>query len=243
MIKYIISCLFGVLIGLMIVSKIYLSSDARKIKKILNDNILDKDELKILQNIVHNLVKYHKKTKNKEYVLLFGLIRIKKKIDYHKLNQELLGINDYNELDYLDELWYLTNSTASLYVDSNRPLFELSINEATLLINNIIKELNLLISQIQVIDLRNLKISTIKKSYDIVRKTKNIYNDKRFRIYYGLFNLLIHLASFLTPAYFVKKISFMYSKDSLLNLIINLSFDITAFEVAKTYKVVKMENK
>ena len=241
-IAYIISVLVGIIVGLIFAAKIYLKHKTKRFYHLVHDNVLDKKEEKNIQNIVHNTLKYHNKTKYKKIKLFFGLIRINKKIDYKALNLKYFNLDKYQELSFVEELYQIAKLSAFNYYQVDNPIFEISIKDITDVIDNILLDIKAIIKDIDIIDINNMRLSSIKNSYHVVKKAKRITENENFIISFGLLNLLVHLGSIFSPAYWIKKFSMRQNNNALINSAVYLTFLLVSCETSKTYKKIVSKN-
>ncbi len=237
MIKFIISLILGLIVGLIIGSNIYLRSKKRIIINSLDDELLTKDEKKILKEKINKIYKYHNLTKKKEIKLFFGLIKLKKKFNYPKINQELLNLKETNELSFSKELLYLMNDVISIYhPDVDNPILEIPISEINQIIDDIINTLDKIIKNIGIPYMENISLYQIQNTVLIGRNVTRIVNNKAFRLSRSIINLLLFFSSIINPIYYLRKISNKVSTTSLKQLLIKAIFEILAYKVYFTYK-------
>ena len=230
---------FGIFIGLIWGALIFIKRKKNFVLKHINQGLkdADKEEKKKVNKLVTNVYSYHVSARKTNVKLLFGIINIKRKVDYEKLALDKLGINGNKELITLpNELLLLIEEVARIYYpNSENPIYELTIEELFLLIREIISLFSNVIYDIGIPNLEKLKVLTIKDLIVIGGKFKKVYNLKGVRITVGLINALFKLQSVVTPIYWIKKGTNELSIGSLSQFVTKCMFEIVAKETANVY--------
>ena len=230
---------FGIFIGLIWGALIFIKRKKSFVLKHINQGItnINNEEEKQVDKIINNVYSYHVTARKTNVKLLFGIINLKKKIDYKQLAKTKLGMNDKHELVSLsNELLYLIEEVAKIYYpNSENPIYELTIEELFLLLKEIIDLLSNVVYDIGIPNLEKLKVSTIKDLVIIGGKFRRVYSLKGVRITVGLINAMFKLQSIVTPIYWIKKGTNELSINSLSQFIIKCMFEIVGKETAHIY--------
>lgn len=231
---------FGVLIGITLGAMIFVK---RKRVLILNHinyrkMILPKAEMKLVETKINDIYTYHINVRKNKIKLLFGLVKINRKVDYDALAKKYLKLNEPTSkaMSIPKELWWLVNDTAKIYYpESKYPLYELSIDEIFLLLREIVNLTEQIINDLGIPNLNKIKISMLNDLVKTTGKIKRIYNLKGIQITIGCFNAAIKLQSILTPIYWIKTGTNMIAVNSLSQFMAKLMFELVAKETAQIY--------
>ena len=237
---------FGVFIGAVWGAFIFVRRKRDFVLKHINKGFktLSKEEQKDINKKINNIYLYHLDARRTNVKLLFGIVNIKKKIDYKSLAEKRLGINDNKELISLtSELMWLIEEVARIYYpESKNPIYELTIEELFLLLREIITLLSNIVYDIGIPNLEKLKVSTIKDLVLIGGKVKKVYNLRSVRLTVGFINAAIKLQSVVTPIYWIKKGTNDLSITSLSQFLIKCIFEVVGKETANVYSKKFTEN-
>ncbi len=229
----------GIFIGLIWGALIFIKRKKNLVLKHINQGLAStiKEEKKQVDKIINNVYSYHITSRRTNVKLLFGIINIKKKIDYQKLALTKLELdNQIEQLSLTKELYLLIERIAKIYYpNSEYPICELTIEELFLLIREIIRLISNVVYDIGIPNLEKLKVSTIKDLMIIGGKVKKVYSLKGVRITVGLVNALFKLQSIVTPIYWIKKGTNELSIGSLSQFLIKCMFEIVGKETAYIY--------
>lgn len=230
---------FGVFIGIVWGAFIFVKRKRNFVLKHINQGFknIDNDQQKEINKKINDVYNYHLSARRTNVKLLFGIVNIKKKIDYSELAEKRLGIINHDSLIGLtDELLWLIEEVAKIYYpDSKNPIFELTIEELFLLIREIITLLSNVVYDIGIPNLEKLKVSTIKDLVLIGGKVMKVYNLRSVRITVGFINAAFKLQSVITPIYWIKKGTNDLSITSLSQFLIKCMFEIVGKETANIY--------
>lgn len=230
---------FGIFIGLIWGALIFIKRKKNLVIKHISLDLsnISKEDKKAVDRIINDVYSYHVTARKNNIKLLFGIINIKKHIDYNKLAKTKLGIDSCNDLISLsNELLLLIEKVAKVYYpNSPNPIYELKIEELFLLIREIIRLFSNVVYDIGIPNLEKLKVSTIKDLVIIGGKVKMVYSLKGVQITVGLINALFKLQSVITPIYWIKKGTNDLSINSLSQFIIKCMFEIVGMETANIY--------
>ena len=230
---------FGIFIGLIWGALIFIKRKKNFVLKHINQGFtnIDNEEKKKVDKLINNVYSYHVSSRKTNVKLLFGIINIKRKVDYEKLAESKLGlVNKSEPLNLTSELLLLIEEVARIYYpDSENPIYELTIEELFLLVREVIELFSNVIYDIGIPNLDKLKVSTIKDLIIIGGKFKKVYNLKGVKITIGLINALFKLQSVVTPIYWIKKGTNDLSINSLSQFVIKCMFEIVAKETANIY--------
>ena len=230
---------FGVFIGVVWGAFIFIKRKRNFVLKHINQGFtnIDKEQQKEINKKINDVYNYHLAARRTNVKLLFGIINIKKKVDYCGLAEKRLGVKDCDSLFTLtDELIWLVEEVAKIYYpDSKKPIFELTIEELFILVREIIYLLSNVIYDIGIPNLEKLKVSTIKDLVLIGGKVMKVYNLRSVRITIGFVNAAFKLQSIVTPIYWIKKGTNDLSITSLSQFLIKCMFEIVGKETANIY--------
>lgn len=230
---------FGVFIGIVWGAFIFIKRKRNFVLKHINQGFLniDKEQQKNVNKKINSVYNYHISARRTNVKLLFGIINIKKKVNYKGLAESNLGIKDKDSLiTFTDELLWIVEEVAKIYYpDSKNPIFELTIEEAFLLVREIIYLLSNVIYDIGIPNLEKLKVSTIKDLFLFGGKVMRVYNLRSVRITVGFINAAFRLQSVVTPIYWIKKGTNDLSITSLSQFLIKCMFEIVGKETANIY--------
>ena len=229
---------FGIFIGLIWGALIFIKRKKNIVlKHIKNNQTTDLEQTKQVKEIINNVYSYHVTARRTNVKLLFGIINLKKKVNYTSLAMKKLELENQNELVNIQrELLLLVEKIAKVYCpNSENPLYELTIEELFLLIREIIRLFSNVIYDLGIPNLEKLKVSTVKDLIIFGGKFKKVYNLKGVRITIGLINALFKLQSVVTPIYWIKKGTNELSIGSLSQLMIKCMFEIVGKETAYVY--------
>ena len=230
---------FGVFIGIVWGAFIFIKRKKAFVLKHINNGFIniDKKQKILINKKINNVYHYHLAARRTNVKLLFGIINIKKKVDYKSLAEKNLGISDSDSLIFFSkELMWLVEEVARIYYpDSKNPLFELTIEELFLLIREIINLLSNVVYDIGIPNLEKLKVSTIKDLILFSGKVMKVYNLRSVRITVGFINAAFKIQSVVTPIYWIKKGTNDLSITSLSQFIIKCMFEIVGKETANIY--------
>ena len=230
---------FGIFIGLIWGALIFIKRKKNFVLKHINQGFtnIDNEEKMKVDKLINNVYLYHVSSRKTNVKLLFGIVNIKRKIDYEKLAESKLGLVNISEpLNLTSELLLLIEEVARIYYpDSENPIYELTIEELFLLVREVIELFSNVIYDIGIPNLDKLKVSTIKDLIIIGGKFKKVYNLKGVKITVGLINALFKLQSVVTPIYWIKKGTNDLSINSLSQFVIKCMFEIVAKETANIY--------
>ena len=199
---------FGIFIGIIWGALIFVKRKRKVVLKHINvgyENISN-DEKAEVNNLINSIYNYHNEARKTNVRLFFGIIDIKKQIDYNKLALSRLGKKDSDKmLPLTEEMLWLINEVASIYYpESKHPLFELTIDELFLLVREILSLVSNIIFEIGIPNLEQLKMSTVKDLILLGGKVRKVYNLRGVRLTIGFVNAAIKLQSVVTPIYWVK---------------------------------------
>ena len=230
---------FGIFIGIIWGALIFVKRKRKVVLKHINigyDNI-SKEEKAEVNNLINNIYNYHNEARKTNVRLFFGIIDIKKQIDYEKLALSRLGKKDSDRmLPLTEEMLWLINEVASIYYpESKHPLFELTIDELFLLIREILSLVSNIIFEIGIPNLEQLKMSTVKDLILLGGKVRKVYNLRGVRLTIGLVNAAIKLQSVVTPIYWVKKGTNIVSVNSLSQFLVKCMFEVVGKVTANIY--------
>lgn len=230
---------FGIFIGLIWGALIFVKRKRKLILKQINigyNNITKEEQIEINKKI-NNIYNYHNDARKTNVKLFFGIIDLKKQIDYNLLAEKRLGITNSDEMLTLSEemLWLINDIASMYYPDSKHPLFELTIDELFLLIREILSLISNVIFDIGIPNLEKLKMSTIKELVLIGGKVKYIYNLKGVRLTVGFINAAFKLQSVVTPIYWIKKGTNVVSVNSLSQFLTKCMFEVVGKVTANIY--------
>ena len=230
---------FGIFIGIIWGALIFVKRKRKVVLKHINigyDNI-SKEEKAEVNNLINNIYNYHNEARKTNARLFFGIIDIKKQIDYEKLAITRLGKNDSDKmLPLTEEMLWLINEVASIYYpESKHPLFELTIDELFLLVREILSLVSNIIFEIGIPNLEQLKMSTVKDLILLGGKVRKVYNLRGVRLTIGLVNAAIKLQSVVTPIYWVKKGTNIVSVNSLSQFLVKCMFEVVGKVTANIY--------
>ena len=229
---------FGIFIGLIWGALIFIKRKKNIVlKHIKNNQTTDLEQTKQVKEIINNVYSYHVTARRTNVKLLFGIINLKKKVNYTSLAMKKLELENQNELVNIQrELLLLVEKIAKVYYpNSENPLYELTIEELFLLIREIIRLFSNVIYDLGIPNLEKLKVSTVKDLIIFGGKFKKVYNLKGVRITIGLINALFKLQSVVTPIYWIKKGTNELSIGSLSQFMIKCMFEIVGKETAYVY--------
>jgi hypothetical protein len=230
---------FGIFIGIIWGALIFVKRKRKVVLKHINigyDNI-SKEEKAEINNLINNIYNYHNEARKTNVRLFFGIIDIKKQIDYDKLALSRLGKKDSDKmLPLTEEMLWLINEVASIYYpESKHPLFELTIDELFLLVREILSLLSNIIFEIGIPNLEQLKMSTVKDLILLGGKVRKVYNLRGVRLTIGFVNAAIKLQSVVTPIYWVKKGTNIVSVNSLSQFLVKCMFEVVGKVTANIY--------
>ena len=230
---------FGIFIGIIWGALIFVKRKRKVVLKHINigyDNI-SKEEKAEINNLINNIYNYHNEARKTNVRLFFGIIDIKKQIDYNKLALSRLGKKDSDKmLPLTEEMLWLINEVASIYYpESKHPLFELTIDELFLLVREILSLLSNIIFEIGIPNLEQLKMSTVKDLILLGGKVRKVYNLRGVRLTIGFVNAAIKLQSVVTPIYWVKKGTNIVSVNSLSQFLVKCMFEVVGKVTANIY--------
>ena len=230
---------FGIFIGIIWGALIFVKRKRKVVLKHINigyDNI-SKEEKAEINNLINNIYNYHNEARKTNVRLFFGIIDIKKQIDYDKLALSRLGKKDSDKmLPLTEEMLWLINEVASIYYpESKHPLFELTIDELFLLVREILSILSNIIFEIGIPNLEQLKMSTVKDLILLGGKVRKVYNLRGVRLTIGFVNAAIKLQSVVTPIYWVKKGTNIVSVNSLSQFLVKCMFEVVGKVTANIY--------
>ena len=230
---------FGIFIGIIWGALIFVKRKRKVVLKHINigyDNISNEEKCEI-NNLINNIYSYHNEARKTNVRLFFGIIDIKKQIDYDKLATSKLGKKDCNKmLSLTEEMLWLVNEVASIYYpESKHPLFELTIDELFLLIREILSLVSNIIFEIGIPNLEKLKMSTVKDLILLGGKVRKVYNLRGVRLTIGFINAAIKLQSVVTPIYWVKKGTNVVSVNSLSQFLVKCMFEVVGKVTANIY--------
>lgn len=238
---------FGVFIGIVWGAFIFIKRKRSFVLKHINKGFsnINNEERKLINDKINDVYSYHLAARRTNVKLLFGIINMKRKVDYKMLAENNLGISDRDSLiSLVDELMWLVEEVASIYYpDSKNPLFELTIEELFLLIREIISLLSNVVYDIGIPNLEKLKVSTIKDLVLFGGKVMKVYNLRSVRITIGFINAAFKIQSVVTPIYWIKKGTNDLSITSLSQFIIKCMFEIVGKETANIYSKNFIEKK
>ena len=229
---------FGIFIGLIWGALIFIKRKKNIVlKHIKNNQTTDLEQTKQVKEIINNVYSYHVTARRTNVKLLFGIINLKKKVNYTSLAMKKLELENQNELVNIQrELLLLVEKIAKVYYpNSENPLYELTIEELFLLIREIIRLFSNVLYDLGIPNLEKLKVSTVKDLIIFGGKFKKVYNLKGVRITIGLINALFKLQSVVTPIYWIKKGTNELSIGSLSQFMIKCMFEIVGKETAYVY--------
>ena len=133
---------FGIFIGIVWGAFIFIKRKRNFVLKHINQgfNYITEEDKKEINKKINNVYNYHLAARRTNVKLLFGIVNIKKKVNYQTLAETKLGISNSSKLiPFTNELMWLINDVAKMYYpDSKNPIFELTIEELFLLIREII---------------------------------------------------------------------------------------------------------
>lgn len=230
---------FGIFIGIIWGALIFVKRKRKVVLKHINigyDNI-SKEEKAEVNNLINNIYNYHNEARKTNVRLFFGIIDIKKQIDYEKLALSRLGKKDSDKmLPLTEEMLWLINEVASIYYpESKHPLFELTIDELFLLVREILSLVSNIIFEIGIPNLEQLKMSTVKDLILLGGKVRKVYNLRGVRLTIGFVNAAIKLQSVVTPIYWVKKGTNIVSVNSLSQFLVKCMFEVVGKVTANIY--------
>ena len=230
---------FGIFIGIIWGALIFVKRKRKVVLKHINigyDNI-SKEEKAEINNLINNIYNYHNEARKTNVRLFFGIIDIKKQIDYDKLALSRLGKKDSDKmLPLTEEMLWLINEVATIYYpESKHPLFELTIDELFLLVREILSLLSNIIFEIGIPNLEQLKMSTVKDLILLGGKVRKVYNLRGVRLTIGFVNAAIKLQSVVTPIYWVKKGTNIVSVNSLSQFLVKCMFEVVGKVTANIY--------
>lgn len=235
----IIGLLFGIIVGLIIGAYIFIHN---KKKRIINLNIdkyqnLEHDDILKTEFLINNVSIYHTKARKTKRKLFFGLIKIKRKVDYKALNEKYLNIKDQDKLyTFKEEFYWLIYNTAKLYYpDSNYPLFELTIDETFDLAREIIDLVSRSIDSLEIANIENLKISQIIGVIELGNKVRKYTSIKAVKASINVINFIIRLQAFITPIYWIKKGTSFAAIDNIDQYFFKNLFEIIGVETSVIY--------
>lgn len=231
--------LFGIFVGLIWGAFIFVKRKRNLIMKRINKGFtnIDEEKQKIINTKINKVYQYHVNARKTKVKLLFGLVTIKKKINYDKLAMDALGVEDSKELIPLSkEILILINSIAEIYYpNSENPIYELSIEQIFNLLREIVSLLRGVLSDLGIPHIEELRISQLKELIIIGGKVKDVYNIKGVKFSINCLNAAIKLQSFLTPIYWIKKGTKSLSISSLSQFLVKCLFEIIGKETANIY--------
>lgn len=230
---------FGIFIGVVWGAFIFVKRKRDFVLKHINKGFknIDKEEQKEVNKKINNVYLYHLEARRTNVKLLFGIINIKKKVDYENLAEKRLGISGSDSLIGLTHelIWLIEEVARIYYPDSKNPIYELTIEELFLLIREIITLLSNIVYDIGIPNLEKLKVSTIKDLVLIGGKVKKVYNLRGVRLTIGFINAAMKLQSVVTPIYWIKKGTNDLSITSLSQFLIKCIFEVVGKETANVY--------
>lgn len=230
---------FGIFIGIIWGALIFVKRKRKVVLKHINvgyENI-SKNEKAEVNNLINSIYNYHNEARKTNVRLFFGIIDIKKQIDYNKLALSRLGKKDSDKmLPLTEEMLWLINEVASIYYpESKHPLFELTIDELFLLVREILSLVSNIIFEIGIPNLEQLKMSTVKDLILLGGKVRKVYNLRGVRLTIGFVNAAIKLQSVVTPIYWVKKGTNIVSVNSLSQFLVKCMFEVVGKVTANIY--------
>jgi hypothetical protein len=230
---------FGIFIGIIWGALIFVKRKRKVVLKHINvgyENI-SKEEKAEVNNLINSIYNYHNEARKTNVRLFFGIIDIKKQIDYNKLALSRLGKKDSDKmLPLTEEMLWLINEVASIYYpESKHPLFELTIDELFLLVREILSLVSNIIFEIGIPNLEQLKMSTVKDLILLGGKVRKVYNLRGVRLTIGFVNAAIKLQSVVTPIYWVKKGTNIVSVNSLSQFLVKCMFEVVGKVTANIY--------
>lgn len=230
---------FGIFIGIIWGALIFVKRKRKVVLKHINvgyENISN-DEKAEVNNLINSIYNYHNEARKTNVRLFFGIIDIKKQIDYNKLALSRLGKKDSDKmLPLTEEMLWLINEVASIYYpESKHPLFELTIDELFLLVREILSLVSNIIFEIGIPNLEQLKMSTVKDLILLGGKVRKVYNLRGVRLTIGFVNAAIKLQSVVTPIYWVKKGTNIVSVNSLSQFLVKCMFEVVGKVTANIY--------
>ncbi len=230
---------FGIFIGIVWGAFIFIKRKRNFVLKHINQgfNYITEEDKKEINKKINNVYNYHLAARRTNVKLLFGIVNIKKKVNYQTLAETKLGISNSSKLiPFTNELMWLINDVAKMYYpDSKNPIFELTIEELFLLIREIITLLSNIVYDIGIPNLEKLKVSTIKDLVLFGGKVMKVYNLKGVRITIGFINAAFRLQSVVTPIYWIKKGTNDLSITSLSQFLVKCIFEVVGKETANIY--------
>ncbi|MBR6517932.1 MAG: hypothetical protein IKT40_13950 [Bacilli bacterium] len=230
---------FGIFIGIIWGALIFVKRKRKVVLKHINvgyENISN-DEKAEVNNLINSIYNYHNEARKTNVRLFFGIIDIKKQIDYNNLALSRLGKKDSDKmLPLTEEMLWLINEVASIYYpESKHPLFELTIDELFLLVREILSLVSNIIFEIGIPNLEQLKMSTVKDLILLGGKVRKVYNLRGVRLTIGFVNAAIKLQSVVTPIYWVKKGTNIVSVNSLSQFLVKCMFEVVGKVTANIY--------
>lgn len=235
----IIGLVFGIVVGLVIGAYIFISSKKKKIISANDEKYHEIDHENILKTdfLINNVSIYHSKARKTKRKLFFGLINIKRKVDYTSLAEKYLNIKDCEKLyTFPEELYWLVYNTAKLYYpDSSYPLFELTIDEVFVLVREIISLVSRSINSLEIANIENLKVSQIISVVSLGNKVKKYASIKAIRISINVINFIVRLQAFITPVYWIKRGTSFAAIDNIGQYFYKSLFEIIGKETSLLY--------
>jgi hypothetical protein len=230
---------FGIFIGIIWGALIFVKRKRKVVLKHINvgyENISNNEKAEV-NNLINSIYNYHNEARKTNVRLFFGIIDIKKQIDYNKLALSRLGKKDSDKmLPLTEEMLWLINEVASIYYpESKHPLFELTIDELFLLVREILSLVSNIIFEIGIPNLEQLKMSTVKDLILLGGKVRKVYNLRGVRLTIGFVNAAIKLQSVVTPIYWVKKGTNIVSVNSLSQFLVKCMFEVVGKVTANIY--------
>lgn len=231
--------LFGVFVGLIWGTFIFVKRKRKLIMKRINKGFtnIDAEKQKIINEVINKVYQYHVSARKTKFKMLFGLVTIKKKVNYEKLALDSLGVENSKELiPLVKEILILINNIAEVYYpNSENPIYELSIDQIFSLLREIENLLRGVLSDLGIPHIEELRISQLKEIIIIGGKVKDVYNIKGVRFSINCLNAAIKIQSVLTPIYWIKKGTKSLSVSSLSQFLVKCLFEIIGKETANIY--------
>lgn len=245
--KEIFILLFGIFIGIVLGTFYFIKRKRKLILSHINKQyqFVPNEEKEIIESKINKIYSYHQKSRKTKIKLLFGLITIKKKVNQKELLLEKLNFDkdDNLPLSITNEIWWLINEVAKIYYpNSDKPIFELSIDEILLLTREICSLLYNILNDLGIPNLEKIKINQLNDLIKVTGKVSKIYNIRGIKFTVKVFNAAIKIQSVITPIYWIKKGTNVLTISSLSQFIIKSMFELIAKETANIYSKNFIEN-
>ncbi len=242
-----LSSFLGLILGASWAASVYLKIKRKKVLTHIEPdfNKIPDEKRKLYLKYIDNIYSYHEKSRKNKIKILFGLVEIKRNINYKELAKTYLDLDDVKDtepLSLVDEIkWLVEKIAKDNYENSNYPLFELTIDEIFDLMYRAIDLTSDVINDLGIPGLNQISIKLILNASQLGEKVFEIFNKGWVKVLLKIYNAAFKISKLINPAYWIKKITNVVSNDSLISFIYYIMFEITGKLTANIYMKNKIE--